>query len=275
MAAGAGELMVDVRNTFKEGLTAEKLFSWHKMLLDNAQGVTTSAWRTHEEPMQVVSVAIGKEKVHYEAPPHNRVPQEMEMYIAWFNQTAPGGTKEIKKAPVRAAIAHLYFETIHPFEDGNGRIGRAIAEKALSQGIGRPAFLSLSRTIEANKKAYYNALEKAQRTNEITEWILYFVNIVLEAQLFTEGQIDFILKKTVFFDRFKNQLNERQIKVIKRMLEEEPKGFEGGINAGKYISITKTSKATATRDLQDLIEKSVLILFGESGGRSTRYRINI
>ncbi len=275
MAAGAGELMVDVRNTFKEELTTDKLFSWHKMLLGNNRKVITGAWRTHGEPMQVVSGAMGKEKVHYEAPPSSRVPQEMQMYITWFNQTAPGRPKEIRKAPVRAAIAHLYFETIHPFEDGNGRIGRAIAEKALSQGTGRPVLLSLSRTIEANKKAYYEALEKAQRANEITSWVKYFVNITLDAQIFAEGLIDFTLKKTVFFDRFKDQLNARQLKVVKRMLEEGAKGFNGGMNAGKYTSITKISKATATRDLQDLIEKSAFILLGEGGGRSTKYQLNL
>lgn len=275
MAEGAGELMVDVRNTFKEELTTDKLFSWHKMLLGNNRKVITGAWRTHEEQMQVVSGAMGKEKVHFEAPPSSHVPQEMQMYITWFNQTALGRPKEIRKAPVRAAIAHLYFETIHPFKDGNGRIGRAIAEKALSQGTGRPVLLSLSRTIEANKKAYYEALEKAQRANEITCWVKYFVNITLEAQIFTEGLIDFTLKKTVFFDRFKDQLNARQLKVVKRMLEEDVKGFDGGMNAGKYTSITKISKATATRDLQDLIEKSAFILLGKSGGRSTKYQLNL
>ncbi len=275
MAAGAGELMVDVRNTFKEDLTVEKLFSWHKMLLGSDRKVITGAWRTHHEPMQVVSGAMGKEKVHYEAPPSSGVPQEMEKYITWFNKTAPGGKQEIKKAPVRAAIAHLYFESIHPFEDGNGRIGRALAEKALSQGTGRPVLLSLSRTIEANKKAYYEALEKAQRGNEITAWIKYFVNVTIDAQTFAEEQIDFTLRKTTFFGRFKNQLNDRQLKVVKRMLEEGPKGFNDGINAGKYISIAKTSKASATRDLQDLLEKGILILLGEGGGRSTKYQVNL
>ncbi|WP_315819352.1 Fic family protein [Paraflavitalea speifideaquila] len=151
-AVGIGELMIDVRNTYKEELTQEKLFAWHRMLLPASEGIEVGAWRIHEEPMQVISGAMGKQKVHYEAPPSARVPKEMEQFISWFNETAPGSRKEIKKAPVRSAIAHLYFETIHPFEDGNGRIGRAIVEKALSQGIDRPVLLSLSRTIEANKR---------------------------------------------------------------------------------------------------------------------------
>jgi Fic family protein len=156
-AAGLGELMIDVRKTFSEPLTEEKLFAWHRLLLGENKRLEVGQWRTHEEPMQVVSGAMSKEKVHFEAPPSSKVPQEMNAFIDWFNETGPGGEYEIKYAPVRSAVAHLYFETIHPFEDGNGRIGRAIAEKALSQTIGRPVVLSLSRTIEANRRHYYGA----------------------------------------------------------------------------------------------------------------------
>jgi Fic family protein len=272
-AEGIGELMIDVHNTWKEELTKEKLFIWHAMLLKGSRQINTGSWRTHKEPMQVISGAIGKLKVHYEAPPSVSVPGKMDQFIAWFNETGPAANKEIRKAPVRSAIAHLYFETIHPFEDGNGRIGRAIAEKALSQGTGRPVLLSLSKTIEANKKSYYNALEKAQRSNEITSWINYFVKTVLAAQIEAEEQIDFTLKKAKFFDRFKDQFNTRQLTVIKRMLEDGLKGFEGGMNAGKYKSIAKTSKATATRDLQDLMDKGAITTFG--GGRSTKYKVRL
>ncbi len=274
-AAGLGELMTDVRKSFKEPLTDEKLFAWHQMLLRQHQRVAIGKWRTHKEPMQVISGAMGKEKVHYEAPPASKVPGEMKQFIQWFNDTAPGGKSEIKQAPVRSSIAHLYFETIHPFEDGNGRIGRAIAEKALSQTIGRPVILSLSRTIEAKKNLYYESLEKAQRSNEITSWMNYFVKMVLDAQLEAETQIDFTLKKTRFFDRLKDQLNERQLIVIKRMLEEGPKGFQGGMNAAKYMGLTKTSKATATRDMQHLLEIGAFVLSGTAGGRSTSYQVNI
>jgi Fic family protein len=272
-ARGAGELMVAVRDSFADVLTEETLFAWHKMLLSGNSRIKAGAWRSHKDPMQVISGATGKEKIHFEAPPSAKVPKEMNRFINWFNDTAPGCKKEIKKAPIRSAIAHLYFETIHPFEDGNGRIGRAIAEKALSQTIGRPILLSLSQTIEADKKAYYRALENAQKTNEITDWINYFVSTTLKAQLEAKALVDFTLKKAKFFDRFKANLNERQIKVVLRMMEEEPKGFEGGMTANKYISITKTSKATATRDLQMLAESGVLESKG--GGRSTSYELNI
>lgn len=274
-AAGIGELMIDVRKTFKEVLTEEKLFAWHRMLLGEKKRVAVGKWRSHEEAMRVVSGAVGKEKVHYLAPPSSKVPGEMKQFIQWFNDTAPGGKLEIKKAPVRSAIAHLYFETIHPFEDGNGRIGRAIAEKALSQTIGRPVLLSLSRTIEANKKLYYDSLEKAQRSNEITPWIAYFIKTSLDAQAEAEEQIEFTLKKTKFFDRFKDKLNDRQLTVIRRMLEEGTKGFEGGMNTRKYISITRTSKATATRDMQQLVAIEVFKLSGNAGGRSTSYQVNL
>jgi Fic family protein len=274
-AEGLGELMIDVRKTFKETLTEEMIFAWHKMLMGENKRIEAGLWRTHKEPMQVISGAIGKEKVHYEAPPSSQVPEEMKRFFQWFKESGPGGKEEIKKAPVRSAIAHLYFETIHPFEDGNGRIGRAIAEKALSQTIGRPVMLSLSRTIEAKKNVYYDALEKAQHSNEITPWLEYFVRTTLDAQTEAEKQIEFTLKKTRFFDRFKDQFNDRQLTVIRRMLEEGAKGFEGGMNARKYTGITKTSKATATRDMQQLLESGAFALAGNAGGRSTSYQLNM
>lgn len=274
-AAALGDLMIDVRKSCKEPLSETKLFAWHKMLLGEIKHITAGKWRTHEDPMQVISGPMGKEKIHFEAPPSSQVPELMNGFIKWFNDSAPGGKSEIKKAPVRAAIAHLYFESIHPFEDGNGRIGRAIAEKALSQTIGRPVMLSLSRTIEAHKNDYYTSLEKAQRSNEITAWVEYFVKTCLDAQTEAERQIDFTLQKTKFFDKYKDQLNERQRTVINRMLEEGPDGFEGGMNARKYIGITRTSKATATRDMQQLLELGAFILAGKAGGRSTSYRVNL
>ncbi|QPJ64288.1 MAG: Fic family protein [Candidatus Nitrohelix vancouverensis] len=272
-AQGIAELMIDVRNTFEEKLSKGKLFSWHSMVLKGSDKVKAGRWRTHKEAMQVISGPVGREKIHFEAPPSQIVPIEMFAFIKWFNDTAPGGKNEIKRAIVRSAITHLYFETIHPFEDGNGRIGRVLSEKALSQGIGRPVLLSLSKTIEANKKDYYEALKEGQRSNEITAWIAYFANRVLASQIQAEEEIDFTLRKTKFFDKFQDELNERQLKAVKRMLEEGPKGFTGGMSAKKYMAICQTSKATATRDLQDLLERGIFSATG--GGRSTRYEINM
>ena len=273
-AQGIGLLMIDVRQTYAQPLSAEKLFEWHTLLLGADKRVKVGAWRDHAEPMQVISGALGKQKIHFEAPPSAVVPQYMAEFTDWFNDTAPGGKRPIKAAPLRCAIAHLYFESIHPFEDGNGRIGRAIAEKALSQGMGRPALLSLSRTIEFNKSDYYHALENAQQASDITAWINYFIDVILAAQQDAEEQIKFVLKKTRFFDRYKATLTDRQLRVVKRMLEECPAGFEGGINARKYGSLTKISKATATRDLQDMLQKGVILPMA-AGGRSTRYELNL
>lgn len=262
---GISELMLAIRKDYKSKLSKNILFDWHTKLMKGSQAIAIGAWRSHSEPMQIVSGAIGKETVHFEAPPSKAVPAEMKKFIAWFNDSRD----KIKKPIIRSAIAHLYFETIHPFEDGNGRIGRAIAEKALSQSMGRPVLFSLSKSIEANKKEYYNALKKGQRSNELTEWVSYFVKTVLEAQIEAEREIEFTLKKTKFFDKNHGNLNERQLKVINRMLEEGYQGFEGGMTARKYISISSTSKATATRDLQDLVQKGIFKSI--NAGRSTRY----
>jgi len=272
-AAGISLLMINVRNTFSDPMSESTLFDWHTMLMSGAKDVEIGKWRTHKEPMQVISGALGKQKVHFEAPPSDIVPKEMTNFIKWFNDTAPGSKKEIRHAPIRVAISHLYFESIHPFEDGNGRIGRAIAEKALSQGIGRPIMLSLSKIIESNKKKYYAELEKAQPSMEIDSWVNYFIETIIEAQADSENLIDFTLKKVKFFDRFRDLLNERQLKVIKRVLDEGPEGFIGGLNAGKYGSIGKVSKATATRDLQYLLDIKAIIVSG--GGRSTSYYVSI
>ncbi len=264
---GMGELMVDARKSWSEELREAELFKWHRMLMKGAHGIEVGRWRTHKEHMQVVSGAIGAQKVLYIAPPSDQVPTEMMAFIAWFN----GTTGKNLLAPVRSAVAHLYFESIHPFEDGNGRIGRVIAEKALSQGLGRPVLLSLSRTINHCCSEYYGMLGEAQRSLSITPWIKWFVKTVIEAQRSTLALVDFSLRKTRFFDQHQNKLNERQMRVVQRMLEEGPSGFEGGMNARKYVALTKVSKATATRDLQDLVEKALFSPIG--GGRSTRYEL--
>lgn len=271
LADGAGELMVCVREGFRETLSESALFSWHRMLLGGASRLKTGAWRTGGDPMQVVSGRIDRPTVHFEAPPSDRIPAEMARFIRWFNDTSPGEPGAIHHAPVRSALAHLYFETLHPFEDGNGRIGRALAEKALSQGLGRPVLLSLSRAIEPKRKDYYEALQSAQRSNETTVWIHWFVGIVLQAQQDAETRIRFVLRKSRFFQRYERDLNERQLKVLRRMFEAGPEGFAGGMNARKYTALTGASKATATRDLQHLAHLGALVPAG--GGRSTRYEL--
>ena len=271
LADGTGQLVVAVRDGFRDSLTPETLFAWACMLLEGSTSLRLGCWRSGSDPMQVVSGRIDRPTIHFEAPPSERVPAEMERFIMWFNQSAPGKAHAIPHAPVRSAIAHLYFESVHPFEDGNGRLGRALAEKALSQGIGRPIVMSLSRCIDHNRRAYYDALECAQRGNEITPWIHWFVSTVLDAQRDADEQIHFLVRKSRFLRHLETAMNDRQAKVLRRMLEAGPAGFTGGINARKYVSLTGVSKATATRDLQQLTQLGALTPIG--AGRSARYEL--
>lgn len=266
-AKGIGELLVHIRNTYAEPLTETALLNWHKILMLGNPLINVGVWRSSEEAMQIISGNYRNIEVHFEAPPSKEVPQEMQQFIKWYNQPLDI-PNPFKNALLKSAIAHLYFESIHPFEDGNGRIGRALSEKALFQSIGKPLLLSLSTTIETERQAYYNALQQGQRTNEITDWIFYFVNIVIKAQAEAEEKVKFTLKKVQFFDKYNKLLNDRQQKVILKMIETD-KPFQGGMRVRKYIAITKTSKATATRDLQDLVQKGIFIQTGS--GRSIRY----
>lgn len=272
-ASGVARLMVEARKDFQEPLTLDMLKTWHRLLFASATSVNPGQWRQGEAPMQVVSGTLGREVVHYEAPPSVGVPEEMECFVNWYDSATFPLTGQVPEALLKSAIAHLYFESIHPFEDGNGRIGRAIAEKALSQSLGRPVLLSLSKTLEANKQAYYDALKEAQRTLDITAWVNYFATVILEAQRDAKAMVLFTLKRAQFFDRYKDQLDERQLKVVNKMLDKGADGFEGGMTARKYMGITRVSKATATRDLQRLHEMGLLVQ--EGAGRSVRYQLSL
>lgn len=265
-SAGFAKLLVSSRENFKQPLTEEMLFEWHELLMQGAYINNVGKWRSHSEPMQIVSGSIGKEKVHFEAPPSANVPLEMSRFIDWFNG------KNISNVLIKAAAAHLYFESIHPFEDGNGRMGRLIAEKALSIGLGSPVLFSISTAIERQRNLYYSKLNEASKTLQIENWIAWFCEMVLASQRDFESLISFSIKKTAFFDAFAGSMNERQTKVIGRMLDEGDY-FEGGMSTKKYMSIAKTSKATATRDLQGLVEKRILKPQGEGRGRN--YQIAI
>jgi Fic family protein len=196
----------------------------------------------------------------------------MKRFVSWFNCTAPGSKKPLP-AITRAGTAHLFFESIHPFEDGNGRIGRAIAEKAMTQSFGQPVLVSLATTILAHQKRYYEALERANRRNDITEWLVWFAGIALEAQHRSLAQVEFIIAKAKLLDRLRGQINGRQQKALVRMFREGPEGFEGGLSAGNYSAITGASPATTTRDLADLAEKGALVRTGER--RHARYALNL
>ncbi len=270
---GIAEMMVDLYRSFAGPLSDEMLFAWHRMLTGGRRDLKDiGRYRRHLEPMQIVSGPVHAPVVHFEAPPSADVPREMSRFIDWFNRTAPDGAEPLP-ALTRAGIAHFYFVCIHPFEDGNGRIGRAVAEKVLAQSLGRPTLTALAATILAKRRTYYEALERGNTTNDLTGWLCWFAAVAIEAQRRTMAMVGFLIDKTRLLDRMKAQLNERQEKALIRVLREGPEGFKGGLSASNYVTITNASAATATRDLADLVAKGALIRTGER--RHARYHCNI
>ena len=264
---GISDMMLAAHRDFTKPLTHDLLFDWHRMLVSGRYDLDEiGRYRSHDDPMVIMSGRVDNPKIHFEAPPSKRVHQEMQQFILWFNQM---GLPPL----ARASLAHLYFVCIHPFEDGNGRIGRALVEKALSQSKKSPALIALSQVIDRKRKTYYEALENNNKSLDVTGWIEYFSLTIIAAQDYSQQMVDFLIKKTKFFDRLRGQLNERQTKVILRMFEAGFDGFQGGLSAENYIAITQTSRATATRDLQDLVRKRALVKSGERKG--TRYQLNI
>lgn len=270
---GIAEMMVDLYRSYCTSLSDDMLFAWHRMLASGRRDLKdVGRYRTTSEPMQVVSGAIYEPKVHFEAPPSSQVASEMARFIDWFGRTTPGAERPLP-ALTRSGTAHLYFESIHPFEDGNGRIGRAIAEKSLAQSVGQPTLTALAATILARRKTYYEALEAANKQNEITGWLAWFAGTAIEAQRRTIALVEFLIGKAKLLDRLRGQLNERQQKALLRMFREGPEGFKGGLSAGNYGTITGASPATATRDLVDLTAKGVLVRVGEH--RHARYHFGV
>jgi len=271
--AGAAELMADVYRNHAAPLADQVLFAWHAMLMNGRRDIVdVGRYRTHQDAMQIVSGALHAPRVHFEAPPSETVPLEMSRFIGWFNDSSPSSPNPLP-AITRAAISHLWFESIHPFEDGNGRIGRAIAEKALAQSVSAPTLTALAETIHLHRKAYYAALQLASQSNDIDAWLAWFTDIVIEAQARTITRIRFLIDKTRLLDRLRGAINERQEKALLRMFREGPDGFAGGLSAGNYRTITGASLASATRDLADLVERGALIRSGER--RYARYRLAV
>jgi len=269
---GIAEMMLDLYESYDEPLTHKMMWKWNELLMLGRRDLyVVGGYRVHEEAMQVVSGSLYKPKVHFEAPPSRQVKMEMDSFIDWFNSSSPNGKTPLPPL-VRAGIAHLYFVCIHPFEDGNGRIGRAIVEKSLAQNLKRPTLIALSETLNNDKKSYYDELECQNKHNEVTKWLKYFSGEILKAQSYTIQQIDFIIQKAKFFEAHKNDLNARQLKAIERIMREGIRGFEGGLSAHNYMSITGASPSTATRDLANLVEKRILIQKGQR--KSTRYHLS-
>ncbi len=270
--AGIAEMMKDIFTNYAAPLTKETLCDWHQMLMSGRKNIEIGCYRTYKEGMQIVSGRYDKPKVHFEAPPSTDVPKEMEKFLQWFNASAPAGQEPLTPL-VMAGIAHIYFVSIHPFEDGNGRIGRGIVKKTLSQNMGQPMIIALSSTINDKKRDYYSTLARQCQENDITEWLVYFAKTIIDAQEQTIRQVDLIITKAKFFDAHKENLNPRQLKVINRIFQEGRRGFEGGFSAKNYQAIAKTPAATATRDLQDLLIKGIFSKTGQL--KSTRYTLDL
>ena len=268
---GIVEMMLDATQQFAKPLTKDRLFDWHAALFpvgrSGMQKITVGNWRTLEAgPMQVVSGALGREKVHFEAPKADRLEKEMEVFLNWFN------TVHNIDLVLKAGISHLWFVTIHPFEDGNGRVARAIGDMVLAHADGTPdRFYSLSSQIDAERKDYYRQLEKQQRgTPEITEWLEWFLDCLCRAISGAETILAKVLFKAKFWNKVNQKpVNERQRLIINRMFEDN---FRGYMNTSKYASMAKCSNDTALRDIQDLKARGVFIQ-NTSGGRSTSYRL--
>lgn len=282
---GLVEVLNDASTAFDQPLTEDRLCSWQSALFPGGtsgfQRIAVGRYRDHEDPMQIISGALGLEVVHYEAPPSNIVAKEMQHFLAWFAGSAPekpspDNNSKPMDAIARAAIAHLWFESIHPFEDGNGRIGRAIIDMALAQHLKQPLRLySLSRQLLGSRAAYYDALNRAQRGScDLTEWVEWFAHQWAAACQYTSGVMDQAILKRRFWETHTNTaLQERQRKVLQRLLDDGDGGFLGGLNAEKYIKMTGVSKATATRDLTQMVSDGQLRSHG--AGKAIRYHINV
>ena len=267
---GVVEMMLDATQNCFKPLTAERLFDWHAALFPTGRSgmykITVANWRTDSTgPMQVVSGAMGKEKVHFQAPDSSLVESEMSRFLDWFNESS-----ELDLV-LKASVAHLWFVTIHPFDDGNGRITRALTDMLLAQSDrSSQRFYSMSAQIRLERKQYYEILEKTQKGNlDITDWIKWFLNCLLNALKSTDTILNRVLFKADFWTRHaKTIMNERQKKLLNKILD----GFEGKLTSSKWAKIAKCSKDTAIRDINDLINKNILKK-DEAGGRSTNYEL--
>lgn len=267
---GIVEVMLDATGKYSDPLTEDRLFGWHCALFPTGRSgmkkISVGKWRDDTNgPMQVVSGAYGREKVHYTAPPAPRLTQEMQAFLEWFNAPMIGDPV------IKAALAHLWFVTLHPFDDGNGRIARAIADMALARSEGSPQrFYSMSAQIDAERNAYYTTLERTQKgTLDVSGWTEWFLGCLHRAIGGAQGILLEITAKSQFWERAsKHALNDRQILVLNRLLD----GFEGNMTSSKWAKIAKCSQDSANRDIASLI-KLGLLGKGPSGGRSTHYVI--
>ena len=256
-------MMVSLYQNLTSPLDHETLFTRHSMVMNGRRDLTDiGRYRRHDDAMQIVSGPSHRRRVHFEALPSARIPDEMERFLVWFLETMPGGPTRLP-AVTRTSIAHIWFESLHPFEDGNGRIGRAIVEKASAQGLATPTLTAVAGALLKHRKAYFQALEAASQDLDVTNRLLWFADIIAEAQQRSLDWATFILQKARLLTRLQGRLNARQEKALLRLFEAGPEGFAGGLSAKIYRSITGAPSATATRDLADMVALGVLRRTGE------------
>ncbi len=274
-ADGLVQILLDATNNHSQKLTPDRLFAWHAALFPTGYSgmipINVAQWRNDKHgPMQVISGPVGKRKVHFEAPPAHLIETEMKPFIAWINK------KTDTDGIIKAALANLWFITIHPFDDGNGRIARTLTDMLLARDENSPKrFYSLSSQIMAERNDYYDILNSAQTGNlDITTWLKWFLECMNRAILKSNSLLEKIMVKARFWNIFAQTLfSKRQTKVINRLLDAGPKGFEGGLKNKKYMGMAHTSRATAQRELADLVHKGVLIKL-PGGGRSSSYDLD-
>ncbi len=280
-AKGISALMVNNYRQNDISLSAEVLFQWHRMLLPNdydtwGNKIRIGEWRT--EGIEVVSGALNKQKTHFEGPPASSVEKAMEVFFDWYNRTNPmqlSSTEALIPGPIRSALAHLWFVTIHPFDDGNGRIARAISDHALAQDARYPMLHSLSTAIDRNRNEYYEKLEETQSGSmDVLKWVLWFLEITVQSIEITEKIIAFTVQKSNFIQQFKDDVNERQLQVLLGLFSNGAEGDMRSINRNKYVSQTHCSPSTALRDLKNLVDKAALKQL-PGLGRNTRYGLNV
>lgn len=278
---GLVEVMQDATVAFGQALDADRLCRWQSALFPGGTAgirrIAVGRFRGHEDPMQIVSGLSGREVVHYIAPPSSAVPREMKRFLAWFEKTRPrAGKTPAVDGIARAAMAHLWFETIHPFEDGNGRIGRVIADMTLAQDLGAPVRIySLSRQLLADRRGYYDALARAQAGDtDVTAFVAWFADALEQACGRSLAVMERTLEKSRFWaTQVREPLNERQQRLVQRLLDAGDGGFLGGLNVDKYLKMNRISKATATRDLSELARRGILHASGR--GKALRYFLSV
>ena len=270
-AEGVAKMMLSVREDWRKPISRPLILSWHRALMSgNVQGVAEGCFRTHVEPMRVVRhTAYGEDEIRFEAPPSTRVPTEIRAFVAKWKDSP----RDVRDIALKATFLHPHFESIHPFEDGNGRVGRALVAKTLAEGLGRGVVLPISVVISRHRNDYYEAINGASRSLDWTAWAEFFIPVLTETLTSFESAVRFVAAKKRYLDRYESMFSERAKKVILRVFKDGIPGVAAGLTAAKWTRMAKVSKPTATRDLAELVQMGALELVG--AGKRAEYQLNL